>query len=170
MNPIGARERTGRDLSGGLVACWAMNQFQGALSSAIEAVSPPKSRPQKQSKDNGEDGTMKTAEALSETFLGRKLTKKEKEKAGTAVHYAFGTLLGGVYGVVAEFSPNAKSVAGLPFGSALVIGADEIALPALKLSRKPDEYPASRRLYGLTSHLVWASTTELVRRLTSSAL
>ena len=44
--------------------------------------------------------------------------------------------------------------------------ADEIAVPALGLSRKPTEYPLSSRSawIGLASHLVYGVSTEAVRK------
>jgi len=52
-----------------------------------------------------------------------------KKKGGTVVHYAFGAVMGAVYGAAAEVAPPVKSLAGLPYGAALFVGADEIALP-----------------------------------------
>jgi putative membrane protein len=80
------------------------------------------------------------------------------------VHYAFGAVMGAVYGAVAEVAPPVKSLAGLPYGAALFVGADEIALPAFGLSKKPTQYPPSRHLSGLGQHLVYGATVEPVRR------
>ena len=93
-------------------------------------------------KKKEDDPTMKSAEAISESVFGHSLAKKQKEKAGPLVHYAFGTLMGGVYGLAAEVSPTVKSVGGLPFGAALFLGADEIALPVLNLTKGPSRVPA----------------------------
>jgi putative membrane protein len=81
------------------------------------------------------------------------------------VHYAFGALMGGVYGASAEANPAANALAGIPFGAILFAAADEVALPALGLSDKPAAYPLSTHLYGLVSHAVYGVTTETVRRI-----
>jgi len=94
----------------------------------------------------------------------RKLNKQQKKEGGTVVHYAFGAVMGAVYGAAADVVPPVKSLAGLPYGAALSVGADEIALPVLGLSKKPTEYPLSRHLSGLGQHLVYGATVELVRR------
>jgi hypothetical protein len=52
----------------------------------------------------------------------------------------------------------------LIFASALFTAADEIAVPALGLSGKPEEYPRASHLYGLASHLVYEVSTEMSRR------
>lgn len=102
--------------------------------------------------------------------LGRSLTWKEQQKAGPIVHYAFASLIGSAYGAAAEYAPAVKKAAGIPFGATLFLGADEIALPALKLSRGPGEYPLSNHIYGLSSHIVYGLTIELVRRGVRAAL
>jgi hypothetical protein len=114
--------------------------------------------------DQGEDATMKTAEKLAEPVLGRQLTKSEKQAAGPVVHYTFGTLMGATYGVASELAPVTKALYGLPYGAALFIAADEIAVPALGLAKSPAQTPPSTHFYGLVSHLVYAATLETVRR------
>lgn len=48
-----------------------------------------------------EGSTEKVARKIAET-AGKQLPATEKKKAGQAVHYAFGTLMGAVYGVTAR--------------------------------------------------------------------
>jgi hypothetical protein len=150
---------------GGLLASWVMNEFSPLIEKVAEAAANGSKR---ETQGNGqqrqEDPTAITAEKISKTVAGIRLNKKQKKKAGTLVHYAFGALMGGVYGAAAEVRPAAKSAAGLPYGAALFVGADEIALPVLGLAKKPTEYPLSRHLSGLGQHLVYGLTTELVRR------
>lgn len=147
-------------LAGGIAGAWAMNQFQKGYSKASEALSDS---PEKRVSD-GPDATMVTADRLARSLLGRRLTQEEKQKAGPIVHYAFASAVGSVYGATAEYAPQVKKFAGVPFGAALFVGADEVALPALKLSRGPRDYPLSAHLYGLSSHLVYGLTIEMVRR------
>jgi hypothetical protein len=150
---------------GGLVASWAMNELSSLIQKAAEAAANGnKRKAQGNGQQQQEDPTAATAEKISETVAGIKLNKEQKEKAGTVVHYAFGALMGGVYGAAAEVLPAVKSAAGLPYGVALFVGADEVALPALGLAKKPTEYPLSRHLSGLAQHLVYGVTTEFVRR------
>ena len=59
---------------------------------------------------------------------------------------------------------------GLPFGAAVWVIADEGVVPALGLSRKSTDYPASIHAYSFASHLVYGLTTELVRRAVRKAL
>ncbi len=148
-------------LIGGLVATWVMTQFQNGVSQIAESMSDDD---KKEKEEGGENATVKTAEAISENVFNHKLKKSEKEKAGNAVHYGFGTTVGAVYGMTAEFVPVAAIGNGLPFGAALFLGADEVAVPALGLSESPTEIPLSTHAYGLASHLVYGLTAEFVRR------
>jgi len=51
-----------------------------------------------------------------------------------------------------------------PYGAAIFVGADEIAVPAFGLSKPPREYPASAHIYGLASHFVYGLNLEMARR------
>jgi uncharacterized membrane protein YagU involved in acid resistance len=106
---------------------------------------------------------VKTASAISEGVFGHSLTNKEKEIAGSLVHYAVGTTAGAVYGVAAEYQPNVTTLAGFPFGVAFWMVVDEGALPLLGLTKGPTAYPISTHAYALASHLVFGLTAEVVR-------
>jgi len=142
-----------------------MNEFSSLMKTVAESGS---NGHKQKAKGNGqqehEDPTMTTAEKISETVTDIKFSKQQKQKGGAAVHYAFGAVMGAVYGAAAEVAPPVKSLAALPYGAALFVGADEIVLPVLGLSKKSTEYPLSRHLSGLGQHLVYGATVELVRR------
>lgn len=150
-------------LVGGLAATFVMTQFQTAVSKIGES-SNGEDKKQKKQKEASENATVKTAEAISENIFDHELEKSEKQPAGNAVHYGFGTTMGALYGAAAEAAPVTSFGYGLPFGTALFIGADEIAVPALGLSKPPTEIPLSKHAYGLASHLVYGLTAEMVRR------
>jgi hypothetical protein len=147
---------------GGLAASYAMNQFQSLWTAVTEEMSKRQGDPQQSS--GGEDATVKTAEAISERVFHRELTDAEKKWAGPAVHYAFGTLMGAVYGVLAETVPAAGSGHGAAFGTAVWLTVDEIGVPALGLAQPPSQTPASSHIKALASHLVYGVTTDLTIR------
>ena len=163
-------------LVGGLVASWTMNQFQAAWTKAAEGFEKPHGaqsmQPSEganqgesaQNKEDQDDATVKAAKAISKGVFNHELQEHEKRPAGAAVHYAFGTATGGLYGVLAEVAPEVTVAAGLPFGAAFWALADETAVPLLGLSKGPTEYPLSVHAYALASHLVYGITTEVTRR------
>ena len=161
-------------LAGGLLASWTMNQFQAALTRMAEgkekphgaqSMQPSEGSKGEQAQDTAEqdDATVETAKAISNVF-GHELQESEKEPAGAAVHYAFGTLSGGLYGALAEVTPQVTTAGGLPFGAGFWLLADEISVPLLGLAKAPTEYPVSTHAYALASHLVYGVTAEFGRR------
>ena len=146
------------------MASWTMNEFQKVWAAAEKQITGGKRGQQggQQNSEDTEDATMKTADRISQALQGRHLTKDEKKKAGPVVHYAFGALMGAVYGASVEVNPSANVLAGIPFGAILFAAADEVAFPVLGLSDKPAAYPLSAHVYGLVSHAVYGVTTETV--------
>ena len=151
---------------GGLAASFAMNQFQSlsnkAWSKAKKAVSGQKSAGQESS--GGDDATVKTAQAIADAVCGCQLSDSDKKWAGPAVHYTIGTAMGALYGAATQTVSAASSGRGVAFGTALWLGADEIAVPALGLTGSPTESPLSSHANALASHLVFGFVTDLVRR------
>jgi len=154
-------------IAGGLVASFVMNEFLAYPGKALtEAIESPFDKLHREELSDGRDATMKVADLVTETATGgRHLTYEEQSKAGPVIHYAFGGLMGGVYGALAEVSPAARSGFGTTFGSMLFAGADLFAVPALHLAPPLSEEPTSSLATPLAAHLVYGATTELIRRL-----
>ncbi|MBA3439002.1 MAG: DUF1440 domain-containing protein [Pyrinomonadaceae bacterium] len=171
---------------GGLVASVVMNQFQSLLSKLAGeeqrshgAQSMQQGSPQhgaghelqkRGSDDERDDAAMRLANAVSVGVSGHELTRSEKHTAGTALHYAYGISMGGLYGAAAELAPIITIGAGLAYGASVWVVADEGVVPALGLSKSAAEYPLSVHAYALSSHLVYGLTTEVVRRVVRDAL
>ncbi len=143
---------------GGLAGAWTMNQFQAALS-----------RAQPQQPSSGDDATQKAAAAMAQPFLDRPLTRDEKRVGGPVVHYAFGSIMGGLYGAMAEARPRTSLGWGLPFGAVVWLGADEIGVPLAGLSQSATEAPLSTHASALAAHLVYGATADAVRRAVRAA-
>ena len=154
-------------LVGGLIGTIVMTEFQngwGKASSALRNGSKKQSENGSQGDREKEDATMKAAGKIAE-LAGHHLSYEQKKKLGPLVHYSFGTLQGATYGAVTEVAGDSNGLlSGLVFGTALFLAADELAVPALGLSRKPNEYPLLSHLYGLASHIVYGLSTEVARR------
>lgn len=154
----------------GLAGAWMMVRFQhlvggsegdgGAAPHRRDAASP-----------NEHDGTipdepatLKAANRTSEALTGKPLGDREKQLAGSLVHYGFGAALGAFYAVASEMRPDTAALGGLPFGAAVWLAADEVGVPLAGLAEKPTDYPLSRHLTALGSHLVFGLTVESIRR------
>jgi uncharacterized membrane protein YagU involved in acid resistance len=147
-------------LAAGIVASAAMNGFQFLWNTFAPRRDPPRD-----SASAEDDTTVKAASAVSEGILRHRLSTDEKRIGGTLVHYAFGGAVGALYGALAERDPRVTTGHGVPFGVVFWLVADEMAVPALGLSRPATSYPVSVHLYALLSHLVFGASAEKTRRL-----
>jgi putative membrane protein len=145
----------------GLVGAYAMERFQAMWSETQKRARPK----QTASAAKDEPTTVKAAERIAETVLHTELPEELKPAAGEAVHYGMGMLSGAIYGAVAEVLPIVRAGNGLLFGAVLWLIADETAVSATGLAKRPSAYPPSAHAYALSSHLVYGFVTETVRRI-----
>ena len=155
----------------GSAAMVAFNHLLGATGFGNEDRGAHHGHRRNQAKPNDTDGTIsdepasiKVARAAGEQLKGSELTEREKGALGSLVHHAFGAFAGALYGAAAAKVPGLAAGAGLPFGLAVWLVADEAALPILGLSKRPSEYPPARHAAALATHLVFGLTVEGVRR------
>lgn len=139
-------------VAAGLVASAAMAAFQ----SAAEPLLP----------ESDEDpSTVETADMPGEAATGASVPSPHREASGMAVQYIAGAVMGGIYGVLTEYRPEASAGFGSAYGIATSTLLDEAAVPALDLGSDPSEAPLESHLYGVASHLVYGIVLEGVRRL-----
>jgi uncharacterized membrane protein YagU involved in acid resistance len=161
---------------GGLVGSFAMNQFQAGMSKLFEDGRQPPEKKERARQAQGwkehrqpeepevENATVKAAAAVSEAVFHHELQPEERQTAGNAMHYTYGTVTGALYGMAAEDWDAIQVGAGAAFGAGLWLTSDEIAVPLLGLAKPPQEYPLHVHAMALAAHLVYGVTTELVRR------
>jgi uncharacterized membrane protein YagU involved in acid resistance len=138
-----------------------MERFQALWAETAEEVRP------KQIARAAKDAptTVKAAERVAEKVLQTELPDEVKPVAGEVVHYGMGIFSGAIYGALAEFLPIVRAGNGLVFGVVLWLLADETAVSAVGLAKRPSAYPPSTHAYALSSHLVYGFVTETVRRI-----
>jgi len=107
--------------------------------------------------------TVKAADKASEALLDAPVPDEYREQAGQAVHFITGAVLGGVYGVITEYKPEASAGFGGAYGIATSALLDEVAVPAAGLAPAPDQTPLAEHAYGAASHLVYGIVLEGVR-------
>lgn len=146
-------------VAGGLAGSWLMNQSQTVMSKVAKTVDGHAA-----SHDQGQKpATVLTAEKIAESVIGAPLPQDEKKIAEPLVHYGFGALVGGLYGALAPAAPLVTLGAGSVYGALVWLLADEVAVPALGLSRGPRQTPLPKHLQALGAHLVYGLTAEGVR-------
>lgn len=157
-------------IAAGVAATVVMTQFQNLWNLVSDRMKSDEDRAQEtqqqEPQESDEAATSKVVGKIAD-LSGYNLSDDQKQKGGVAVHYGFGTTMGALYGVTMEMAPwkvkAREALAGLGFGAALFIGADEVMVPALGLSGKPGDQPFGSHLYGLTSHLVYGMSAEGIR-------
>jgi uncharacterized membrane protein YagU involved in acid resistance len=173
-------------MAGGLAATVIMTGFQSAWNAVMpqesendgnqtsaRTGSDQQSKAQQSQKSDSQEPTVKVADKVV-GMTEKHLSTEGKKTGGQVVHYAFGTLVGAAYGTALEFAPRRYRRnplgSGLLMGSALFAAADEVALPALRLTGRPAEMPPSMHLYGFVSHLVYGATAGFVTRTLRKAM
>jgi putative membrane protein len=140
-------------IAAGLVASAAMAAFQASTSKLVE-------------QDKDEDpAPVKAADLASKAVTGETIPEPYREGAGQAVHYVVGAVMGGIYGVLTEYRPEASAGFGSAYGVATAALLDEAAVPALDLGPAADETPVTTHVYGVASHLIYGVVLEGVRAL-----
>lgn len=138
-------------LAAGLVASFAMNQFQAAIASLSG------------SHDDAEPATEKAADGVARRVTGHELAAPERRLGAQLAHYGLGAGLGMLYGIAAEFRPGATMGRGAAFGLSVAAALDEAAVPAAGLGPPPWETKIGTHLYSLASHLVFGAACEFTR-------
>jgi hypothetical protein len=153
-------------LIGGLVASYAMERFQYALSHISGDMGGASGGGgQQHRKPQSEPATYKAADAATRALTGRPLPEQDKPVGGSIVHYAFGGAVGAIYGAAASQNDDVTAWAGIPFGATVWLLADEIGVPLSGLAKAPTAYSLSSHVSAFATHLVYGLTTESVRKL-----
>jgi putative membrane protein len=154
---------------GGLAGTWAMSEAQRFWTYAAEGRAPASSGGKHDAREWQERSELRNAneiaaQRVARTVVGRCLTQRELAVAAPAVHYAFGTVLGALYGCAVEVLAGSRIPGASAYGAGVWLVADELAMPVLGLSNPPTARTGEQHAQSLASHLVYAYTTELVRR------
>lgn len=165
-------------LVAGIAATLVMDQFLNLIAASQKAIDKREKEAQGESpweiaheqaeqerqSAQQEDSTEIVARRIAES-AGKALDQPQKKAGGQAVHYTFGTLMGVVYGISAELLPEATTGGGTAFGTLLFLAADEVAVPAFRLSPPPTETAMSNHLQHWAAHVVYGGALELSRNL-----
>lgn len=100
----------------------------------------------------------------------REPSKETKSELSNLVHWSYGILQGGLYGVSRGEVEYGDVVGGMVLGAGLWLLGDELAVPLLGLQDGPTASPPSTHLNRLALHLTYgvatAATTQLLKRIT----
>jgi uncharacterized membrane protein YagU involved in acid resistance len=155
-----ARRKNRSALAGVALGLAAGAAATGVMTAAQEAVS--RARGKSQLKEQGKEPRTwaeapppaKVAKKVSEGVFSRRLTKKQAPAAAAVMHWAYGTGLGALYGLVQSKTRPPTAVHGVAFGTAVWAWA-YVMLPALKVYEPIWRYPPKTPALDLSYHLVY---------------
>jgi hypothetical protein len=152
---------------GGGAGTWAMNYAQRwwtrAMGDAPQSAAGKHDAREWQEREEGRNANELAAQLLAGPLLGRRLTRDELAIAAMLVHYGFGAAVGALYGAWVERSGRDRFRSGLGIGTALWVGADEIAMPLLGLSQPTTRRPVEMHMQSFAAHVVYGVVAERVR-------
>ena len=145
-----------------------MSEAQRAWTCAVEGRAPDSAAGEHDARDwqerhEGQNSNELASQTLAMTVIGRRLTRDELSVAARVLHYGFGAVVGGVYGMWVERRHRVRRRTGLALGTTLWLTADEIAMPLLGLSQPTTRRPFEMHLQSLVAHLVYGMTAEMTR-------
>lgn len=82
-----------------------------------------------------------------------------------AVHWTYGAVAGGIYGIAAEVEPSLAAWRGAAFGLTLNRITHEALLPQLGLEPSKEEQSARARVSSWISHAAYGITADSIRRI-----
>jgi putative membrane protein len=144
----------GAGLIGGLAGSFAIGAFSEFWAKKMRSSIVQK----------GTQATERAADRMSRGITGRGLDQPTKLKAASAIHFAFGSLMGAAYGASAAGNRKVSMALGVPFGAAVYAGAHAGAVPALGLSEWPTKSRPREEVGEFLGHLVYGVVTDLTRR------
>lgn len=93
-------------------------------------------------------------------LTGLDLSREQRGRAATAIHYSVGIISAALYGAIRRRIPGPAIARGAGFGALLWLVADEVANPLLGLTPGPAAFPWQAHARGLAGHLVFGLTAE----------
>ena len=111
------------------------------------------------------EAASESMDILSRAVTGHEVPEEEQMAATSAFQFVFGAGLGAAYGIAARLFPVVTAGRGTLFGGAIFALFDEMLVPAVGLTGKPQDSGSGAHAGALGIHLVFGSVVETVRRL-----
>ena len=168
-------------LVSGIVAAMMMDTFSRLMQGHAGGREAPGATPGREREGRGtqpaqaegsaeQDATVQIGTAAFRSVAGYTPGRETQQWLGTAAHYAFSAAVGVNYLLASERAPELRRGFGTVYGSLVWATADEGAVPALGLSKRPNQIPLGVHAYALGAHWVFGATLEACRRISSSLL
>lgn len=169
-------------LIGGAVGVMAMDYYQQKLGPALfssddegdsqgQQNQPPGRQPLAsltligQQHRQDESSTAALGRIMYTRMAGEEPNQETKSTLSYGVHWGYGILQGGVYGLMRARTQFSSIWSGPGFGLGLWLFGDELAVPLLGLQDGPTAYASQTHLNRAAMHLVYGTVTGLTTQL-----
>lgn len=139
----------------GAVATWVM----GKVTSLMYAREDRGARRREDEARKGKTAYGVAAEKAAHA-AGTDLADEQREKMGSAIHWALGIGSGAAYAVLRRRFHMVGRAAGLGFGTAFWAAIDEGLVPALGLTKGPGAFPWQTHARGLAGHVSFGAVAD----------
>jgi len=139
----------------GAVATWAMDK----VTTALYERESDQAREREDRARHGKTAYGVAAEKAAKV-AGAELSDADREKYGSAIHWALGITAGALYGVLRPRLERAALARGLAFGAAFWLLMDETVTPAIGLAPGPAAFPWQTHARGLLGHLAFGAAAD----------
>jgi Protein of unknown function (DUF1440) len=158
------RDGIGRDLMKGAIAGAVATFVMGRVTGYMYEHEDRDARRREDDVRGGGSSYEAAAERVA-TAAGTALDRRERQRYGTAIHWATGIGAGAVYAVLRRRLRFLGSTGGTAFGTAFWAFLDEGVVPALGLTPGPNAFPWQTHARGLVGHLTFGTVTDGTLRL-----
>jgi hypothetical protein len=143
----------------GAVATWLM----GRITSYMYERENKNAREAEDQARNGRTSYGAAAEKVA-GLAGRSLDDQQRERVGSAIHWAIGIGTGAVYAVLRRRFAGVGRLGGAAFGTAFWGVVDEGLVSGLGLTPGPAAFPWQAHARGLAGHLTFGTVTDATLR------
>lgn len=147
-----------RDIAMGLVAGAVATFVMDQVSTWDYTLEDTKVKEAEEKMRGGEYPPEVLAKRVAEATTGSVPNKEAIEKLAMGIHWGYGILWGGLFGVLRNRVPVIGSAAGLTYGTALWLIGDELMMPVLKLSPPSTDFPWQNHARAFTNHAAYGTT------------
>jgi hypothetical protein len=154
----------GKDLIKGAIAGAVATWVMGKVTNTLYEREDRWARRQEDDARQGKTAYGAAAEKAARA-VGASLRDAQREKLGSALHWAIGIGAGAAYAVLRRRFESVGRAAGFGFGTAFWAALDEGLVPALGLTPGPRAFPWQTHARGLAGHLTFGTVTDGTLRL-----
>ena len=154
-----SRHTITRDLMKGAVAGAVATWVMGRVTSAMYDREDRRARRREDAARQGKTAYGVAAEKAARA-VGSRLGDDQREKVGSAIHWALGIGAGAVYAVLRRRFNAVGRTAGFGFGTAFWAAIDEGLVPALGLTKGPAAFPWQTHARGLAGHVSFGAVAD----------